>query len=112
MLPGGHSGGGEFARDRAPVGDTQRRLEAPRQALADVGMHAQAVDHDVAGVFLGHFQRRQRVGLEHRARLPAGADTDANEALRLRVLDQALARWAGWTLTLPVTGCKSTPRTA
>ena len=75
-------------RDGPAVGNAQRRLEAFRQALLQVRLHAQAVHHDIDVVLFVLLQLGQFAGLEHLARLAVGADAKAHVALRLHVLEQ------------------------
>ena len=78
-------------RERAPVGDAQRRLEALGEALAQRrggggvarGGHLDAVDDDVDVVLLGLLQLRHVGGVDGRA-----VDAEAHVALRLHLLEQ------------------------
>ena len=75
-------------RDRAPVGNPQRRFEAFCEALLQARLHLDAVDDDIDVVLLGLLQ------LRHIGRLVGRAvDAEAHVALRLHVGEQ-LAEFA------------------
>ena len=82
-----------FERDRAAVGETQRRFERFGEALLHVGAHFQPVDDDVDRVLVVLLQLWQRVDfIDLRdafiGRAAARAHPKADEALRLHFLEQ------------------------
>ncbi|EGF31866.1 hypothetical protein IMCC9480_3291 [Oxalobacteraceae bacterium IMCC9480] len=77
-----------FKRQRAAIGQPQSGLETLGQALLDVGLDLDPVDHDIDRMLLGFLQFRQVVDFVNLCRLHAALDPESHKALRLHLLEQ------------------------